>query len=217
MKIQWLGHDAFLIITAAGTKILTDPYEAGAYDGAVGYKKITVAADIVTQSHQHPDHASKDLMGNPTVVATSGRKNIKDVEIVGVDTFHDQSQGKDRGKNIVFCLKADSLLACHLGDLGHLLDKTQIAALGKVDVLLLPVGGLFTIDANEATKIMEALNPPLTIPMHFKTKVLGFPIAGVEDFLKGKNNVKRVGSSEIEITKETLPKKPEIMVLDHAL
>lgn len=217
MKIQWLGHDAFLITTSAGTKILTDPYEAGAYEGAVGYKKITVAADIVTQSHDHPDHATKNLAGSPTVVATSGRRTVKDVEIVGVDTFHDQSQGKERGKNIVFCLKADNLTVCHLGDLGHLLDKSHIGAMGKVDVLLLPVGGFFTIDAQEATKIMEELNPLLTIPMHFKTEVLGFPIAGVEDFLQGKANARRAGKSEIEVTKETLPKSPEIVVLNHAL
>lgn len=216
MKIQWLGHDAFLITTSAGTKIMTDPYEAGAYDGAVGYKKITVAADIVTESHQHPDHATKDLAGNPALVTTSGRKTIKDAEIVGVDTFHDQSRGKERGNNIVFCLKADGLTVCHLGDLGHLLDKNQLAAIGKVDVLLLPVGGYFTIDAAEATQIMKELNPPLTIPMHFKTAVLGFPIAPVEDFLKGKTNTRRAGASEIEVTKETLPQSPEIVVLNHA-
>lgn len=216
MKIQWLGHAAFLITTAAGTKILTDPYEAGAYEGAVGYKKITVSADIVTQSHDHPDHATKNLAGNPAVVSTSERKKIKDVEIMGVDAFHDPSRGQERGRNVIFCFKADGLTICHLGDLGHLLDRAQIEAIGKVDVLLTPVGGFFTIDAREATKIMETLKPSLTIPMHFKTKVLGFPIAGVEDFLKGKTNARRAKGTEIEVTKETLPKTPEIVVLDHA-
>lgn len=215
MKIQWLGHAAFLITTSKGTKVLTDPYEAGAYNGAVGYKKITVAADIVTQSHDHPDHATKGLAGNPVVVTTSQRRTIKDVEIMGLDTFHDQSKGKERGKNIVFCLKAEGITLCHLGDLGHILDKTQINALGKVDVLLMPVGGSFTIDAGEATKTMKDLNPPLTIPMHFKTEVLGFPIAPVEDFLKGKTNARRAKGSEIEVTKATLPQTPEIVVLNH--
>ncbi len=217
MKIQWLGHAAFLITTAAGTKILTDPYEAGAYDGAVGYKKITVAADIVTHSHDHPDHATKNLAGNPTVVTSPQPKTVKDVLIKGLETFHDPSGGKERGKNIVFCMKADGITLCHLGDLGHPLNKSQIDALGKVDVLLMPVGGFFTIDAGEATKIMTELNPPLTIPMHFKTKVLGFPIAPVDEFLRGKNNARRANSSELELTKETLPKNPEIVVLDHAL
>ena len=104
----------------------------------------------------------------------------------------------------------------HLGDLGHPSTRMQSARIGKTDVLMLPVGGYFTIDAEAATQVMNALGPAITIPMHFKTEKVDFPIAGVEEFTKGKERVRTIDGSEIEVTRESLPKEPEIVLLRHA-
>ncbi len=218
MKIQWLGHSAFLIETADGRKLITDPYDSGSYDGAVGYEEIDVAADVVTVSHDHPDHDGvAGLIHAPgTVVRESDSTEAAGFNIRGIETFHDESHGAERGPNTIFVIEADGLRICHLGDLGHLLSEEQIAKLGQIDVLFIPVGGHFTIDAGKATEIVNRIKPRIVIPMHYKTKVLGFPIAGVEGFLRGKSNVVRMNSTFIEITADTLPAETEIRVLQYA-
>jgi L-ascorbate metabolism protein UlaG (beta-lactamase superfamily) len=111
----------------------------------------------------------------------------------------------------------DHIQLCHLGDLGHLLNDKELAEIGPVDILLIPVGGFFTIDLNEATRVAEQIKPKVLIPMHFKTEKCGFPIALLEDFLKGKKNIKQHGTNEASFNKETLPQQMEIVVLEHAL
>jgi L-ascorbate metabolism protein UlaG (beta-lactamase superfamily) len=106
---------------------------------------------------------------------------------------------------------------CHLGDLGHILSEKELAEISPVDILLIPVGGYFTIDPKEATKVAEQIKPRVLIPMHFKTNKCGFPIAPVEDFLKGKQNLKRPKASEVAFEKKALPQQMEIIVLEHAL
>jgi len=217
MKIEWLGHAAFLFTAADGRKILTDPYEAGSYGGAVGYKKIDRNADIVTISHDHEDHNYlAGLPGKPIVVKGGGKREVRGIFFKGIPTFHDTSKGRERGKNTIFVFSIDGINVCHLGDLGHTLSKDEILNIGKVDVLLIPVGGYYTIDAKEASTVMEQLQPKITIPMHYKTEVLGFPIEGVDKFLEGKKRVKRLNSSEFEVKKEDLPQETEIAVLKHA-
>jgi len=216
MKIKWLGHSSFLITSRAGVSILTDPYKSGSYEGAVGYGKITDAADIVLVSHDHDDHNSvESVPGSPVVLKGPGEHESKGIKFRGVETYHDKSQGKERGKNTVFVFDVDGVKVCHLGDLGHTVGKETCSKIGKVDVLLVPVGGFFTIDAAEATAVAEALDPRIVIPMHFKTEKLGFPIAGVDGFLKGKQSVKRQGSAEIELA--GVEGERQIVVLDHAL
>ncbi len=218
MKIQWLGHSAFLIESDSGRKLLTDPYDAGSYDGAVGYEEIDVKADVVTVSHEHPDHDGvANLIHEPgEVVRGTESRVISDFRISGISTFHDEHNGQDRGKNTVFVIEVDGVRVCHLGDLGHLLSEEQIVALGRVDVLFIPVGGHFTIDAAQATELVQRVNPRIVIPMHYKTDVLAFPIAGVDDFLKGKSNFLKLDSPSTEVTKDTLPARTEIRVLEHA-
>jgi L-ascorbate metabolism protein UlaG (beta-lactamase superfamily) len=135
----------------------------------------------------------------------------------GISTYHDPSQGSERGSNTIFTLKIDNIQLCHLGDLGHLLSDKELAEIGPVDILLIPVGGFFTIDPKEATRVAEQIKPKIVIPMHFKTAKCGFPIAPVEDFLKGKTNTKRPKASEATFDKATLPQQMEIVVLEHAL
>jgi L-ascorbate metabolism protein UlaG (beta-lactamase superfamily) len=219
MKIRWLGHAAFLVIADDGTRILMDPYESGAYGGGVGYGPIEESADIVTISHdQHEDHNyTKAARGKPVVIKGPGKDVVKGVTLTRVATFHDKSQGRERGPNCVVCLEKDSLRICHLGDLGHVLDKDQVRDIGQVDVLLVPIGGTFTIDPSEATEVVRLLDPRIVIPMHYKTAKCGFPLEKVESFTKGKQRVRHEKSSEIEVRKETLPKETEIIVLEHAL
>ncbi len=217
MKIKWYGHSAFLITTAKGVRIITDPYQSGAFGGDLSYGKITDEADIVLSSHDHDDHNyTKDIKGRFTYINKAGVYEEKGVKIRAVPTYHDGSKGSQRGKNLFFVVEADVTVA-HAGDLGHTLDAAAVKDIGAVDILLLPVGGFFTIDASEAARIVEALKPRVTIPMHFKTEKCAFPIQPVEDFTRGKERVRNADVTEVEFSKACLPGEAEIVVLRHSL
>jgi L-ascorbate metabolism protein UlaG (beta-lactamase superfamily) len=217
MKIRWLGHSAFVLTSDSGTKVLTDPYESGSYDGAVGYKPITEKVDVVTASHTHEDHyCVKDLPEGFECTTKPGKHEIKGISITGTKTYHDTSGGKERGPNIVYVFEVDGIKVCHLGDLGHPLSDEDLASIGKIDVLLVPVGGFFTIGPKEAVEVMKQLSPSVTIPMHFKTEVLGFPIEPVDNFLSLAGDHEKIGAAEIEVKKEDLGGE-RIVVLDHEL
>jgi len=210
MRVEWLGHACFLITASDGTRIITDPY-----DRTVGYRDIGVEADIVTVSHEHFDHNFVEgVGGSPEVVRGPGRRTVKGIEFVGVETFHDTSGGAQRGRNTAFLFEVDGVRICHLGDLGHVLSKEQAEKLGEVDLLLVPVGGTFTIGPKEAWEVVGQLKPKVVIPMHFKTPAVNLPISPVEEFVSGRPNVKRVGRAEVELTKESLPHETEVWVLE---
>lgn len=217
MKIEWFGHSAFLITSREGKRIITDPYRAGSYGGDVGYKPINTEADIVTVSHDHDDHNdTSTILGSPEIVRGTGKKEAKEIEFTGIPSYHDTSKGRERGPNTIYTFELDGLKICHLGDLGEALSEEQIGEIGEVDILFIPVGGFYTIDARVASSIVETLKPRVVIPMHYKTEVLGFPVAEVDEFLEGKEIAKRIGKSEIEITRENLPSQTEIWVLEHS-
>jgi len=218
MKIKWYGHSAFKITTSSDIRIIIDPYESGAFGGSVAYGKITDEADIVLTSHDHGDHNYiKDIKGKFVHIEKAGQYEEKGVKIEAISTFHDKSKGQERGANLVFVISTENIVVAHLGDLGHTLDGNALQSIGRVDVLLLPVGGFYTIDAKEATKVMNDINPAITMPMHYRTEKIAMPIDGLEGFIKDKNTVKEVNTSEIVITKATLPKTNEIIVMQHAL
>jgi len=218
MKIIWYGHSAFQIFVQGGVRIIIDPYEAGAFGGSVGYGKIKDEADIVLTSHNHEDHnCTKDIQGKFIHINKTGQYNEKGVEINAISTFHDKVQGKERGPNLVFVISAEDLRLAHLGDLGHVPDSGTLKTIGKIDILFLPVGGFFTIDAKEATEIMKMLKPAITIPMHYKTENIDFPIDNITSFTGDKKNVREISSSDFTVTKATLPAASEIIVLRHAL
>jgi L-ascorbate metabolism protein UlaG (beta-lactamase superfamily) len=218
MKIKWLGHSSFLLTAADGTTVLTDPYESNSFSGALKYAPYTEPVDIVTISHDHADHGyTKGLVGKPTIVKWTGAYNAKGINIKGVAVFHDTEKGRQRGNNIVFVITVDRLNICHCGDLGHILSAADIALIGPIDIQLIPVGGFYTIDANDATAVVKQLNPKIVIPMHFLTDKCSFPIKPVDEFLKGKTNYRMGTSSEIELAADSLPAKQEIVVLQHAL
>ena len=214
MKIRWLGHSAFLITADDGTRIITDPY--GDYP-ALHYAQIEGPAEIVVVSHRHGDHFGAKVKGNPRTVSGEGTKKGKGIEFKGLEVYHDTSKGTQRGSNTVFCFTVSGVRLCHLGDLGHMLSGPEIAEIGQVDVLMIPVGGFYTIDAAAATKICEQIKPRLIIPMHYRNDKCSFPISGVDDFLKGKANVKRLNTSDLELQAGQLPQTTEIIVLKHAL
>ena len=214
MKLKYLGHACFLATAADGTKVLMDPYRSGAFGNAIRYGPIEETVDIVLTSHDHEDHGwVQDLPGSPAVFKREGAREAKGIAIRGIAAFHDSSAGSQRGKNIIFCFTMDGVRICHCGDLGHVLSDEQAKEIGAVDVLLVPVGGFFTIDARGADQVVQKLQPKITIPMHYKTSKANMPIALVDDFLKGKTNARHHGSPEIEITPETLPSEPQIIVL----
>lgn len=218
MKIKWYGHAAFLITSDQGVKIIIDPYESGAFGGQLSYGKIKDQADIVLTSHDHADHNDpKSLPGSPQIIKGSGSETAKGISFKGISTYHDSSKGSERGINTIFTFSVDEIQICHLGDLGHILSEKELADIGPVDILLIPVGGYFTIDPKEATRVAEQIRPKVLIPMHFKTEKCGFSIAPVEDFLKGKSKTRHLKASEVAFDKATLPPQMEIVVLEHAL
>lgn len=209
MKIRWLGHSCYLITTADGVRILTDPFDEG-----VGYALPGVEADIVTVSHEHHDHNNVGIVhGQPVVVRKRGQQVIKGVEITGTATFHDEQHGQKRGENTLFKITADGISILHCGDLGHLLTEDQIAQVAPVDVLLIPVGGFYTIDSAQAAEIVRRLQPAVTIPMHYKTPATGFPITTVDPFLQAAGPAQRLNAPEVEITPETLRNYAGVLVL----
>ena len=216
MKIKYLAHASFLIVGVDGTTILTDPYESGSYNGAIAYKPITDKPDIIVVSHDHSDHnATHTISGNPLIIKTSAQ--AKGISFETFSTYHDEAKGNKRGKNNIVLFSLDDIKLCHAGDLGHPLTAAQAEMIGDVDILFLPVGGYFTIDGSDADKVVEILNPKIVIPMHYKTPGIGFPIAPVESFIGGKNNVERPGYSILSFEKPDLPENTKIIVLEPEL
>lgn len=219
MKIKWLGHSCFLLTSESGTRIITDPF-----DDHVGYPVPDVEADIVLTSHDHFDHNYIKAVRNPKGgtfkhISNPGRYSLNDLTITGISTYHDQAEGRERGRNVVFVIDIDGLRVCHCGDLGHVPDGRQVAEIGRVDVLLLPVGGIFTVDAKEAHQTVSLLKPSVTVPMHYKTSAMSFNIDGVDKFLSeaglsGRTDI-YARRQEIEITRDNIKTLPEVIVLDY--
>lgn len=216
MKIKWNGHSSFTITADDGTVLVTDPYDPNGYGGVLKYDQVTDRADAALISHDHADHNyAEGLSGSPQVLKGSGR--VSNIQVKGIDTYHDESEGSERGTNTVFLFAVDGINVCFVGDLGHQLSAEQVDAIGPVDLLLLPVGGTFTVDADGAKNVVQALNAGIVIPMHFKTDKCGFPIATVDGFLDQMDNVKKLNQSEIDLSADQIPSAgPEVWVLDHA-
>ena len=221
VQLTWFGHSAFLITSPDGVRVLTDPYP-----GNLGYGSRTFVADIITVSHEHFDHnsvASAD--GDPEVLRglaggdwAQVEKSLGDVTVYSLGgTYHDGNQGAKRGKNALFIIEAGGLRFLHLGDLGETPTAAVVEKAGRVDVLLIPVGGYFTIDAKEATRVAALFGARVVIPMHYKTKAISdWSISDESPFLEGQTGVKRIGSSQVTLDPGNLPKLPEIWVLDPA-
>ena len=179
MIIKPLGHSCFLLEESTGTKIVTDPYSSD-----IGISMPPVSADAVTVSHAHYDHNNvKAVSGDPLIINRPGSFEVKGVHIIGIDTKHDGENGRLRGSNIVFNFRMDGVNICHLGDVGHGPCPLMIEAIGPVDILLVPVGGNYTIDAELAKEYVDRLMPSVVIPMHYKTEGIELDIDDADAFL----------------------------------
>lgn len=182
MIISCIGHAEFLLELENGLRIATDPYDA-----SCGYPVIPVKADFALVSHGHHDHnAVENLIGVQRIVDQPGVYELADgVRVTAVESAHDDVDGAKRGRNLLFCLEAEGLRVMHLGDLGHIPTQEQLDALGSADVLMIPVGGFYTIDAETAMQVAKLLNACVVLPMHYKTGVnADWPIAGIEAFTR---------------------------------
>ena len=210
VDITWLGHSCFRLKGSHAT-IITDPYSAG-----LGYSLGKPTARIVTVSHEHPGHSYVEgVGGQPRVVSRPGEYEISEVLIIGIATFHDGEGGKKRGKNTVYLMEIDEVAVCHLGDLGHVLTNAQIEDIGNVDVLLLPVGGVSTINAPMAAEVVRQLEPKAIIPMHYKTPVLKRELEPVDRFLKEIGAKQVTSQPKLSISKSNLPLSSQVFLLDY--
>lgn len=215
MEITSLGHSAFRIKSKQGIVVM-DPYEK-----SVGFSMPSTTADIVTISHDHPDHAAASLV-KPSgerrevfVISKPGEYELSSVSIFGFASFHDAEEGKSRGKNTVFSVVIDGITIVHLGDLGHALSESFIEQLGDVDVLLCPVGGVYTIDSKTAVGLIQEIEPRYVIPMHYRTERHCADYSGLStlaDFQKEYGIVAEPVAS-LTLTESTLPDQTTLVVL----
>lgn len=218
MKLRYLGHASFEIVSKGGSKIIFDPYQSGAYDGALKYGPITGEYDLAVVSHDHADHSDPGVTSKAVnLVDGAGTFDFEGVRVISKPTYHDESGGSERGKNLMSVVELDGMRVAHLGDLGHTLETEDLEALGTVDVLLIPVGGHFTINAATAAGLVGEMDPRIVIPMHFKTDKVDFPIAPVDEFTGLMEEVEVMGSSEFDLEKKDLPEATKVVVLEPAL
>ena len=217
MDIYPLGLSSFRVKGKTGTVVL-DPFDPK----LVGLKFPKVEqVDVVTVSHEHPDHnaVAEVLSGGsePFVIQGPGEYEIKEIGVIGIGSYHDNSQGSERGKNTIYKLTIDGMNICHLGDLGHKLTDEQVDRIGEVDILMIPVGGKYTIDAERASEVVAQIEPTLVIPMHYKREGMGEAfeeVDGVDKFLKemGAEGVEKL--NKLTTSKDKLPENTTVVVLE---
>jgi L-ascorbate metabolism protein UlaG (beta-lactamase superfamily) len=209
VDITWLGHSCFRI-KGNQAIVITDPFPPD-----LGYSLGKQTANIVTVSHQHPSHSFvQGINGEPRQVMGPGEYEISGVLILGIATFHDAVKGQARGKNTVYLLEMDGLAVCHLGDLGHVLNDDQVEEIGNVDVLMLPVGGVSTINAAMAAEVIRQLEPKAVIPMHFKTPSIKRELDPVDDFFKEMGIGKVEPRPRLTVSKSNLPLSTQVFLLN---
>jgi L-ascorbate metabolism protein UlaG (beta-lactamase superfamily) len=194
--------------------VVTDPY-----DTQCGKFPKGVEANIVTVTHEHSDHNQTQLVGgNPFVINGPGEYEIGGVSVIGVPTWHDEEQGGKRGLNTVFVIEIDELRIAHVGDLGHKLSQEQLEEMGPVDVLMIPVGGEYTIDAKVASEVVKQVDPWVVIPMHYQQPGLDKDnfgkLTGVEVFLKEMGKSEVVAVPKLTISADRLPSELQVVVLE---
>jgi L-ascorbate metabolism protein UlaG (beta-lactamase superfamily) len=214
VEVRWFGHACFSISTDRVT-IVTDPF-----DQSVGYRLPELSADVLLISHDHFDHAyTRSVRAKQTYKGNilAGGKALTGATIKSIPSWHDTSEGRQRGPNTIWRIDIDGTIFAHLGDLGHLLDRIQLDALGKVNVLFIPVGGVYTIDAQTATRLLDLIKPNIAIPMHYSPAEarISLGLASVEGFLRDKRDVFRAKDNSTIIRRDDLPAPTKIIVLKY--
>lgn len=209
MKLKYYGHSCFSLSFEGGPVLVTDPF-----DETVTYPPCNAACDAALVSHDHFDHnCTRSLSGSFATLSSAGAWYIGGVCIAAIDSFHDKERGALRGPNLLFRIESKDLSIAHLGDLGHMPDPSQQVFLRDLDLLLLPIGGTYTIDTPEAEQLIRILKPRHAVAMHFRTDAFEINIATCDAFARD------MGAAfmprEIEVTRETLGNLPEVMILDY--
>lgn len=195
MDIQYVGHSCFRLRGKEGL-VITDPFAS-----SVGFSCPKLSADVITVSHDHQDHNQIQLIratsnrNRPFVVRQPGEYEIQNISVYGYPSYHDDQQGKIRGKNVMFSIFLDGVHVLHLGDLGHILDQKTVEDIPDIDVLLIPVGGVYTIDPQQALELISLLEPSYVVPMHFRTDKHSSEfaeLATVDDFIKKSGKQPRI-------------------------
>ncbi|MCH3950837.1 MAG: MBL fold metallo-hydrolase [Acidaminococcus sp.] len=208
MELTYYGHSFFTLKSDEGITIAMDPF-----DDSVGYPLPQVKAQLVLTSHDHFDHNNSSLIEDKRlVICGPGEFSYGPVRVMGIPAYHDAEQGKLRGKNTIYRIEVDGVAFCHCGDLGHLLDHQTRETLGKIDVLLVPVGGISTIDAHEAAILCHQIKPKLVIPMHYKTPCLTFELGELEPFLEEMHAPAKNQKHTFFISKYALPDNLRIVI-----
>lgn len=212
IRVHWFGQAFFLLSDPAGKRVALDPFDQTYFDYPLPQ---SLSADVVLVTHEHADHNNVGLIaGQPRVLRGPqgvGDHSLGFCTVRGVAAFHDEEKGRKRGANTVYRLDMGGLSWVHVGDLGHLLSAGQVTALQPVDVLFAALGGHFTIDPSKVDALVESLAPRLVVGMHYKTRYTPkLPLATAEDYVRGKENVRRLDSPEFDLSPDTLPRHTEI-------
>jgi len=208
VDITWLGHSCFKI-RGSQAIIVTDPFPPN-----MGYTLGKITADIVTVSHPHPSHSyNEGINGEHRLVKGPGEYEISGVLMLGISTFHDAVKGQSKGKNTIYLMEVDGVNICHLGDIGHVLSDGQVEELGNVDILMVPVGGVSTINASMAAEIVRKLEPKIVLPMHYKTPKTTRELEPVGNFLKEMGQSQVEPRTKLTISKSNLPLVMQVIVL----
>jgi len=188
--------------------VVTDPF-----DKKIGLKPPAFEANVITVSHDHFDHNNvASLRGNPFIIDSAGEYDIKGVSVYGVESYHDDKEGKERGSNIIYRIMVDNISVSHLGDLGHALDNKQLDLLSGTDILLIPVGGKYTIDAQKAVEVVAQIEPRIVIPMHYKVPGLKVDLDTADKFIK-ELGIKPQEEEKLRISKKDLPTEDMELVI----
>ena len=215
MDIRFFGHACFQMTDKEGRRVIVDPCEPGAFGGALDYLPPQGHADVVLVSHEHADHSYvRGVQGRPVVLRESGE--AVGVSFHAVKVPHDRLGGRVRGTLMAFCFQMDGVRCCHLGDLGDILDPEQVGDIGTVDVLMVPVGGTYTIDARTAWEVVEQLDPRIVIPMHYRTERTLLPLDPVNQFLHGHREVDRRPTDTLPLHASGLTGRRRVVVLEAA-
>ncbi|HVP05177.1 MAG TPA: MBL fold metallo-hydrolase [Dehalococcoidia bacterium] len=210
MEIVWLGHSCFRIRGREAT-VVCDPCPP-----STGYQYGKPTADIITISHNHPDHNYvKGIAGGPTVIVNAGEYEIHGAFITGIATYHDNQKGEEHGRNLAFVIEMEDIKVCHLGDLGHTPNAEQVEDMVGSDVVLIPVGGKNTIDGAKAAEIVSLLEAKLVVPMHYKTDVHDGGLETAERFLKEMQATAVQPQPKLQITRSSVPSETQVVLLDY--
>ena len=209
MKLKYYGHACFSLSYEGGPTLVIDPF-----DETVTYPPCDEICDAALLSHDHFDHNHvQTLRGDFVTIRSAGAYDVQGVRITAVDSFHDKKGGALRGKNLILRIEGGGLTIVHLGDLGHMPDEKQLEAMSGADIMLVPIGGTYTIDTPEAEEVIRLAQPKHAVAMHFRTPDYDFNTSTCEAFTRDMQAVRM--PREVEITKENLASLPEAMILSY--